>query len=73
MTGIGAGLLWLMAAAAGLGLQYLIIRTAVYHALVRLLRDASRQSDMREGFDIPRQVDQLTTHLAKVVKRLPPE
>jgi hypothetical protein len=67
----GAVVLWLTAVAIGLGVLYLIIRAAVYQALSRFPRDASRVTDMREGHGVPRRIDRLATHLTEVTRRPP--
>ena len=65
---------WLLPAVAlGLWAQYAVIKAAVYHALVRFLRDASRTTDMREGYDVPRRIDRLATHLVKINRQSPPD
>jgi hypothetical protein len=73
MTGTHVDILWFFAAIAGLGVLYVIIRDAVYQALKQFLREASRLPETREAFEIPRRVDRLAEHLAKIIKRLPPD
>ena len=68
----GVIFLWILLAGAGLCVQYLVIRTAVHQGMARFLRDVSRQSDMREGYDIPRRIDRLAVHLADITRRPPP-
>jgi len=64
-------LLVLLAVAVGLWVQYAIIKAAVYHGLLRFLSEASRVTDMRDGYDVPRRIDRLAAHLAEVIRRPP--
>ena len=57
----------------GLWVQYAIIKPAVYHGLAQFLRDASRTTDMREGYDVPRRIDRLVTHLVEINRQPPPD
>ena len=63
----------LLLVAFGLWAQYAIIKAAVYRSLTDFLREAARSTGMREGYDVPRLIDQLTAHLAALTRRPPPQ
>ncbi|MEV4706407.1 hypothetical protein [Actinoplanes sp. NPDC049316] len=66
------GWVMLLLVAFGLWVQYAIIKAAVYRALTDFLREAARSTGMREGYDVPRLIDQLAVHLTGLT-RPPPD
>jgi hypothetical protein len=65
-------LLYLALLAFGLYIQYLLMRAAVWHGLARFLQEASRE-EPRHDHPVPRRVDSLVAHLAKITRRPPEE
>jgi hypothetical protein len=67
------GWVMLLLVAFGFWVQYAIIKAAVYRSLTDFLREAARSTGTREGYDVPRLIDQLAVHLAARTRRPPAE
>ena len=52
----------------GFGLLYLVIKTAVYNALIQFLRAAAREGGARGNFDVPNRLDKVASHIAELAR-----